>query len=98
MTHARLLASVAVLLAAALILGAGASTSHADSDAADNPFEGTWAGTFECTSCDEPSYGTVEWTITSWKGTSPASSIPVQIMRFSQSRMISRAVEFTFPG
>ena len=41
---------------------------------------------------------TVEWTITSWNGISPTSSIPVQIMRFSQSRMISRAVELTSPG
>ena len=41
---------------------------------------------------------TVEWMITSWKGTSPTSSSPVQIMRFTQRRMISRAVELTSPG
>jgi hypothetical protein len=41
---------------------------------------------------------TVEWMITSVNGTSPRSSIPEKIIRFSQSRMISRAVEFTSPG
>jgi hypothetical protein len=40
----------------------------------------------------------VEWTITSWKGMSPITSSPVQIIRFSQRRMISRAVELTSPG
>ena len=40
----------------------------------------------------------VEWTITSVNGISPFSSRPVQIIRFSQRRMISRAVELTFPG
>ena len=41
---------------------------------------------------------TVEWMITSVNGTSPIVSSPAQIMRFSHSRMISRAVELTFPG
>ena len=41
---------------------------------------------------------TVEWMITSVNGTSPISSRPAQIIRFSQSRMISRAVELTLPG
>ncbi len=40
----------------------------------------------------------VEWTITSWKGMSPITSSPVQIILFSQRRMISRAVELTSPG
>jgi hypothetical protein len=35
---------------------------------------------------------TVEWMITSRKGTSPSSSSPEKIIRFSQRRMISRAV------
>ncbi len=41
---------------------------------------------------------TVEWMITSVKGTSPMSSSPEKIILFSQSRMISRAVELTLPG
>ena len=41
---------------------------------------------------------TVEWMITSVNGISPSASMPVQIIRFSQRRMISRAVELTFPG
>ena len=41
---------------------------------------------------------TVEWMITSVNGTSPISSSPAQIIRFSHSRMISRAVELTLPG
>ncbi len=44
------------------------------------------------------SASTVEWMITSVNGISPSASRPVQIMRFSQRRMISRAVELTFPG
>jgi hypothetical protein len=40
----------------------------------------------------------VEWMITSLNGVSPISSSPVQIIRFSQRRMISRAVELTSPG
>ena len=43
-------------------------------------------------------YLTVECTITSAKGMSPRSSRPAQIIRFTQRRMISRAVESTFPG
>ena len=35
---------------------------------------------------------TVEWMTTSVNGTSPSSSIPEKIIRFSQRRMISRAV------
>ena len=41
---------------------------------------------------------TVEWMITSVNGTSPISSRPAQIIRFTQRRMISRAVELTSPG
>ena len=41
---------------------------------------------------------TVEWMITSVNGISPINSRPVQIIRFSQERMISRAVELTSPG
>jgi hypothetical protein len=36
--------------------------------------------------------------ITSLKGTSPISSNPEKIIRFSHSRMISRAVVFSVPG
>jgi hypothetical protein len=36
--------------------------------------------------------------IESVNGTSPSSSSPVQIIRLTQSRMISRAVELTSPG
>ena len=42
--------------------------------------------------------GTVEWMIESVNGTSPSTSSPVQIIRFTQRRMISRAVELTSPG
>ena len=41
---------------------------------------------------------TVEWMITSLNGISPSSSSPLKIMRFSQRRMISRAVVFSVPG
>ena len=41
---------------------------------------------------------TVEWMITSPNGMSPISSSPEKIIRFSQSRMISRAVVFRCPG
>ena len=41
---------------------------------------------------------TVEWMSTSVNGISPSASSPVQIMRFTQRRMISRAVELTSPG
>ena len=40
----------------------------------------------------------VEWMITSWNGISPISSRPAMIIRFSQRKMISRAVELTSPG
>jgi hypothetical protein len=40
----------------------------------------------------------VEWMITSWNGMSPISSSPDMIIRFSQRKMISRAVELTSPG
>jgi hypothetical protein len=40
----------------------------------------------------------VEWMITSVNGISPISSRPEKIMRFSQRRMISRAVVCRFPG
>ena len=38
---------------------------------------------------------TVEWMITSSNGTSPMSSIPAMIIRATQRKMISRAVELT---
>ena len=41
---------------------------------------------------------TVEWMITSLNGISPSSSSPAKIIRFSQSRMISRAVVCRSPG
>ena len=41
---------------------------------------------------------TVEWITTSRNGTSPSSSRPAKIMRFSQRRMMSRAVVFMSPG
>ena len=41
---------------------------------------------------------TVEWMITSSNGMSPIISMPVKIIRFSQRRMISRAVVFSVPG
>jgi hypothetical protein len=41
---------------------------------------------------------TVEWMTTSRKGTSPISSRPAKIIRFSQSRMMSRAVVLRSPG
>ena len=41
---------------------------------------------------------TVVWMITSLNGISPISSSPLKIIRFSQSRMISRAVVFSEPG
>src|SRR6266545_4995837 len=41
---------------------------------------------------------TREWMTTSRKGTSPIISRPAKIMRFSQSRMMSRAVVFRSPG
>ena len=41
---------------------------------------------------------TVEVMITSVNGISPSSSSPAKIMRFSQRRMISRAVTLTSPG
>ena len=40
---------------------------------------------------------TVEWMITSVNGISPSRNRPEKIIRFSQSRMISRAVELTSP-
>jgi hypothetical protein len=40
----------------------------------------------------------VDVMITSWNGRSPMSSSPDQIIRFSQRRMISRAVTLTSPG
>ena len=41
---------------------------------------------------------TVEWMITSRNGISPSNSSPEKIIRFSQRRMISRAVVCTSPG
>ena len=41
---------------------------------------------------------TVEWMITSLNGISPSSSMPAEIIRFSQRRMISRAVVLKLPG
>ena len=41
---------------------------------------------------------TSEWMTTSANGTSPISSRPAKIIRFSQSRMMSRAVVFRSPG
>ena len=41
---------------------------------------------------------TVEWMITSVNGISPISSSPEKIIRFSQRRMISRAVMLKSPG
>ena len=41
---------------------------------------------------------TVDVMITSVNGISPMSSRPLKIMRFSQRRMISRAVTLTSPG
>ena len=41
---------------------------------------------------------TVEWMTTSLNGISPISSSPEKIMRFSQRRMISRAVVCRWPG
>jgi hypothetical protein len=40
----------------------------------------------------------VEVMITSVNGTSSRRNSPVKIIRFSQRRMISRAVTLTFPG
>ena len=41
---------------------------------------------------------TVEWMITSWNGIVAHQLEPAKIIRFSQRRMISRAVELTSPG
>ena len=41
---------------------------------------------------------TVEWMITSSNGMSPISSSPAMIIRATQRKMISRAVELTWPG
>ena len=41
---------------------------------------------------------TVEWMTTSLNGISPIISRPTKIIRFSQSRMISRAVVCMSPG
>ena len=41
---------------------------------------------------------TVEWMITSLNGLSPISSMPAMIIRFTQRKMMSRAVELTEPG
>jgi hypothetical protein len=41
---------------------------------------------------------TSEWMTTSENGTSPISSSPEKIIRFSQRRMMSRAVVFRSPG
>ena len=41
---------------------------------------------------------TVEWMTTSLKGISPIISSPAKIIRFSQRRMMSRAVVFMLPG
>ena len=41
---------------------------------------------------------TSEWMTTSLNGTSPMISSPLKIMRFSQRRMMSRAVVLRSPG
>jgi len=41
---------------------------------------------------------TVEWMTMSLNGISPIISIPAKIIRFSQRRMMSRAVVFMAPG
>ena len=41
---------------------------------------------------------TWQWIATSAKGTSPMNSRPVMIIRLTQRKMISRAVQFMFVG